>query len=110
MVEDELKGNWEIDDKGSIRPVPFPDRPPSSNDLKYNMYALFVFTTGLFKKKIDSIAIEILNAKPRNKEHEKKLIPYIKNTLTNKLEKDLIERSGGIDNLLKKMKWSELYE
>lgn len=107
MFADDLIGNWEIDDKGKIKPVPFPESEPSKEDIQFNQYALFIYTGGLFKKKVQTIQISILNSKPRNKKFEKQLIPYVRYAIQQNIKPEILDQSGGIETLIKKIEWLE---
>ncbi len=103
-------GNWEINKYGNIKEIPFPKHEPSREELENNQYSLFLNFSGLFKKRISSISIEILNSKPRNKESEKDLRPHIKQALLNRIDKEIIKESGGIETIINKIEWNEFWE
>jgi hypothetical protein len=104
-VLDHVKGCWEMDESGNLHKTEYPINVKSRDPARNNIYALFVSTSLHSKKKISLVDVNVFNFKPRNREHEKKLLPLVKSTLEMTLDYETIERSGGIDNLMKQMIW-----
>ena len=107
MLIPDLLGNWELDDRGNIRSVPFPESEPTKEDIKENQYTLFVTTGGLFKKTVKTIQISIINSKPRNKKFEKRLINHIKEAIQKNISTEIIEQSGGINSIIEQIECTE---
>ena len=98
---------WQIDEQGNIREIPFLATEPSKSDNQDNVYAICPYYTGMFTKKIKNFEITLFNWKPRNAEAEKILIGLIKVAILNDFDRELIDRSGGIDKLIAEIAWLE---
>ncbi len=102
-----VKGGWEIDEQGYVRKAHYPMYWPEQSELKHNLYGLWICPPMGFGKKIGNISMSIMLARPRVREHEKKLIPHIKNVIQSEYDHETIEKNGGIDQIIKNIIWEE---
>jgi hypothetical protein len=107
---DNMKGAWEIDERGYIRKIDWPREWPEPSTIKKNYYELSIIQTSLFRSKneIDYMGIGIIKFYKRNKEYERKLIPFIKSIIEMEFDHETIEKNGGLDQIISKINWEEI--
>lgn len=105
---DDIKGSWEIDEKGYVRKTDYPMHWPEPSKMKNNIYGLWIIPPLGSKKKIGLISINILISRKRNTEHEKKLIPFLKRIIEREYDNEIIENNRGIEQVIKNISWVEI--
>ena len=99
--------SWQIDGQGNVQEVPFPKDEPLKEWNQDNIYSLNPHYTGMFTKKIKHFEITIFNWKPRNVSAEKNLAELIRTAILQDFDRELVERSSGIDHLMATIDWFE---